>query len=338
MPHPSSGKPRIAALALGITANAVPLLVVLSLALLCAQLSFRLRAETLLESFHLELDALYGRARYPEFQNRLVGSAVLAALRWLMPESTPDRAVWYLDRILQAGMSYCVLYGVCLRLTGRRSAGLLAVGLVTFAYLWTPMTHPFEYTSDFLDVMFVALMVLYSLEERRLALAAVVVLAALNRESAAFAGIVWLSLVAARRGLHPRQAGDIVVGLLYVVLAAAVVLGVRLGVSERFDPRQQLGILEFLTDLHTMGHPTGVAPMLFFTLLLYGACLARLPRPWTAEQRGLVLAAALCAVVSSIFGILSELRVLLPTWVMLAIAIVITRQPQGDREWAASML
>jgi hypothetical protein len=336
MLHP--GKPGKAALATAIRINAVPLLIVLSLAVLSAQLSFRLRADTLLESFHLELDALRGHARYPEFQNRLIAPALLAALRWLMPENMPDRAVWYLSRILQAAVAWWVLYGVCLHLTGRRSAGLVAVGLVTFAYLWTPMSHPFEYTSDFLDVMFAALMVLCALEERRLALAVAVVLAALNRESAAFAGIVWLSLLAARHGLTARRAGDVALGLLYIALAAAVVLGVRLAVSAHYDPRQQIGLLEFLEDLHALGHPTGVVPMLFFTLLLYGACLARLPRPWTAEQKGLILAAALCTAISSIFGILGELRVLLPSWVMLAIAIVIGRRPQSDREWVASLL
>lgn len=321
-----------------IRANAVPVLLVVALGVLCAQLSFRLRAETLASTFQLELEALHGRARFPEFQNRLIAPGMLAFLRWLLPAGMPDRSVWYLDRLLQAALAYCVLYGVCLHLTRRRMAGLLAVALVTFAYVWTPMTHHLEYTSDFFDVIFAALIVACVLEERRTALALVVVVAALNRESALFAGVIWMTMVAVRHGIRMAPWRQYLLGVFYIALAAAVILAVRIGISEHYNPRQQLGILEFLVDIHIMLHPTGITPMLFFTSLLFGACLARLPRPWMPEQKGLLVAALICAVISGTFGIISELRVFLPCWVMLAIAIVITPRPQTDQEWIRSMV
>jgi hypothetical protein len=79
------------------------ILFVLSIALLCAQISFRLRADTLISTFHLELDALQGRARYPEFQNRLLAPGVLAGLQWLL-SATVSRKRALVSRSLLAGL------------------------------------------------------------------------------------------------------------------------------------------------------------------------------------------------------------------------------------------
>jgi hypothetical protein len=74
--------------------------------------------------------------------------------------------------------------GLCL--TGRRLGALCAVLLVAYAYVWTPMTHHLEYTSDFFDnPLHCAHGLVYCAKNGRF-FAIVRRVSALNRESAAF--------------------------------------------------------------------------------------------------------------------------------------------------------
>jgi hypothetical protein len=314
-----------------------PLAFVLAIALLCAQLSFRLRAETLAESYGAEFDVLLGRTR-SEFQNRLLGPGLLATLRALFPESVGPRSLWYLFRFLQAAASFAVLYWAAFHLTGRRVASLLAVALVAYAYLWTPMTHYIELTGDFFDILFAALFVVCVLEQRWAALTAVVVLAALNRESATFAGILCAAVVVARYGIARPAWPRIALGLSYTALAAALVAGVRVAMSETFQPAQQIGILTTLETARTLLHPTGLVPMLAATTLPFAVLLARLPRPWMPEQKAIGAAVLVCFAITLVFGIISELRILLPLWTMLALLIVLAPTPRTDRQWVDALL
>ena len=175
----------------------------------------------------------HGRAP-PEFQNRLRGPGLLAALRALLPESVQPRSLWYLFSFLQAAIGFAVLYGAAFQLTGRKLASLLVVVLVAWAYAWTPVTHHIELTGDFFDIGFAALFVVCALGERWIALAVVVVLCALNLDSAAFAGLLAASVMASRYGIAPRCWPRIVLGLSRTVLGAAVVAGVRIGMAESY--------------------------------------------------------------------------------------------------------
>lgn len=314
-----------------------PLAVVLAVALLCAQLSFRLRAETLLESYASEFELLRGRA-VPEFQNRLLGPGLLAALRSIFPESVQPKSLWYLFRFLQAAIGFVVLYGAAFHLTGRKLASLLVVALVAWAYVWTPMTHHIELTGDFFDIAFAALFVVCALGERWIVLAAVIVLCAFNRDSAAFAGILMGSVMLFRYGIGPRNWPKLALSASCVVLGAAVVTGLRMGMAESYRQSQHIGILQTLETAHALLHPTGLVPMLAATALPFALLLACQPRPWMPEQKAIALATLACFCITLVFGVISEMRVLLPLWTMLALAIVITPQPRTDRQWLDGLL
>ena len=322
-------------------ANVIPVLLVLSLALLCAQVSFRIKGETAQESFSVELETLQGHPRLPQFQNRVLAPALLFAAREILPASIADKSVWYLVRFLTAAIAWLTFYWLVLRMTGGRLRALFAVGLVSFAYLWTPMAHPWEYTSDFFDVMFMALIVALALAERHLLLLVVVVVAALNRESAAFAGVVSLCIAAARYGISWRQWPKFVPGVVYMGAAAAVVLGVRRGLARSPDASQEIGLLSMLGDpdhLRSLLQPTGVVPMLFATALVFAVVLWRLSRPWSTDQRALLAATAICTAITFVFGIPTELRVWLPCWTILTLLAVISAQPQSDRQWLLGLI
>ncbi len=313
----------------------------LCLALLCAQLSFRVRGDTVDFDFKSELDILKGQARYPEFQNRVIAAGSLWLMRRVIPASIPDRSVWYAARTLQAAVGFLVLYAVVISLTGGILRALSVVSLLTYVYAWTPLSHPWEYPSDFLDIGFVALMASFAIRRQAPAMAVTVALAALNRESAAFGGVLWMAVTAAHRGWPRRrwtwrQIRPFVPGLLFVALAAAIVVGVRLALGSA-APRQQLGIIELIMRWRWLLHPTGAVPMMAASVFVFAVLLRRLPRPWLADQRGLLWATLAFAAITMVFSIASELRVWLPCWTALAIALVLGPPGQTDREWMLSL-
>ncbi len=308
------------------------LLFVLCLAMLSAQLSFRVRDDRLDEDIRAEFAVLDGKPTHLEFQNRVIAPASLWLLRRVLPAGVADHSVWYAARFLQAAAGYLLLYAAVMALTGGRLRALAATSLVAYAYVWTPLTHPWEYTSDFLDIGLTALMAWMAVRQRPLAMAGAVALAALNRESAAFGGLLWMALVAAHHGADLRQWRRLLTGGLFCLLAAAVVLAVRHAFGTQ-GVSQQIGIFELLNHWRWLLHPTGSVPIFAATVLVYAVLLLRLPRPWLADQRGLLWGALASAAITLVFGIAAELRVWLPCWTMLAIALTLGPPGQSDRDW-----
>ncbi len=318
--------------------HAIPVLLVLSIAFLCAQLSVQLRASTLPEVFASELGIFKGTPSRPEFQNRVLSPALMIALRKLFPADVSDKSIWFALRVLQASMSFATLYVVAFRLTGGRLRALAAVGLVAFAYAWTPLSHPWEYPTDFFDILFVALIVYLALTERRIALGGVVILAAMNRESAAFAGIVWMALAAMRHKPWLQKWRLFVPGVIYIALAAGVIVALRVGLGHESPFRQQVGVVAAVAYWGWVRHPDGALPLLICLLFSFVVLLRALPRPWNIDQKGLLLAAAGCAIISYTFGIIGELRVALPCVVILSLLAVCGANGKTDRDWILSLV
>lgn len=315
--------------------HALPLAIVLSLAILASQFSFRLRDLTWADTIAIQLRILDGRADMPEFQNRILVPALTALAMKIAPVGFSDRSLWHILRFLAATVSFAALYAAVSHTTGSRLRALISVGLVTFAYLWTPMTDPGENPSDFFDIAFTALIVWLALAEKPFALLLVVILASMNRESAAFAGIVWIAVTYMRHGA--RDLTKYLPALAYMAVSVSLVWGLRYGLAHEFHPRQLLGAVESLHRWRAYFHPTGVTPMFAATALVFFAVLRLMPRPWTADQKATMGAAVVCALITAVFGIWTELRIWLPCWVMLSFTAVISGNRQSDRDWLSSL-
>jgi hypothetical protein len=325
-------------LRISLRTHAIPVLLVLSVALLCAHLSVQLRASTFPKVFAGELGIFEGTPLYPEFQNRILSPALLIALRKLFPADVSDKSVWFAFRVLQASMSFTMLYVVAFRLTDGRLRALAAVALVAFAYAWTPLSHPWEYPTDFFDILFMALIVGLALTERSIALGVVVIVAAMNRESAAFAGIVWMALAAMRHKPWLQKWRMFLPGVVYIALAALVIFALRVGLGGESPFRQEVGVVEAFAEWDWIRHPDGSLPLLICLLFAFVVLLRALPRPWNVDQKGLLLAAAGCALVSFTFGIIGELRVALPCVVILSLLAVCGASGRTDRDWVLSLV
>jgi len=223
-------------------------------------------------------------------------------------------------------LAYLAIYFAAFALTNSATRSIAAIVLVAYAYVWTPMTLAWELPSDFFDMAFIAIAAVFALRLRLWWLVALVFVASFNRESAAFGGVLWIcsAVLVARRG----WAFTWLPGLGLIALTAAIVLTLRATLSGQSAGGQQVGILTMLEHPQWLIHPTGSGPMLLATALPFAAGLARMARPWRAEQRALVAAAVVTAMITVVFGITSELRVWLPCWVMLALALSMANFPR----------
>ena len=321
----------------GLCNSAMCMALVISCALLSAQLSVRLRLPLQDRVFADELATLQGHARRPEWQNRVMAPALLWLVREEAPANLGSAQVWAVTRFLEAAISFLAIYAIVLRLTGSRLRALVVVFLLTYAYVWTPLTLAYEMSSDFFDLMFTVAFAALALSRRFIVLAFTAVVAAANRESAAFGGLIWLGVASMRYPWRLSYWHKFLPGVICIALAAAVVIGLRYGLGGGQRLRQFLGIQVTINYWHRLLSPFGSMPGLLATGLVFVLVLRNLPKPWVAEQKGLLAAAIVCAAVTLTFGVLFELRILLPCWAILSVLAVIGSRELDDRQWLATL-
>ena len=297
----------------------------LSLGLIVAAVSLNLRFATRLDTLHNLGAVLHGepfktgdvfRADLP-FYNRILFPLVHRLLsRWL-PFASEGQ--WYLLlRIASFQMAFLV-FGLACRLavgTSRMTTGL-AMALLGVATI-TSFNFPWEEPSDALDMMVTAAGVWATLRRRFLVCLALSILFAANRESAAFLGLIWFVLMAERdRWLRPAIEGGVICVLSY---GTALALKMALGPVLRPNWAVARNNLDRLIEALAAFNPLGWLPMLAATLvMLFLFADMRLP-----QVRRFLLLAAVFIVLNVWFGLVNELRVFLPTFIMLCFAAAVS--------------
>jgi len=182
---------------------------------------FEHRAETI----HNQLAILAGAPhvidgvehQYPQFQSRVLFPLMLEGAGRL---SVLSISQWYLLlRLATACIALWVFLAVCIG-AGMADVRTASMGAGTLAYaLVFTFNHGWEMPTDFLDVGVYSLALWLALRRRRLATAALVAVATLNHQTAAFVSIVWWSLWAVTD--PPRRSFD----WSEAVFASALALG-----------------------------------------------------------------------------------------------------------------
>lgn len=300
--------------------------IVFCCAFISAQLSFRLRQSTTVEMIENDRAILAGRATLPEFQNRILAPAAFAAVKTLSGGLLGDLQVWKAIRLLSALIAFAIVYMCAARLSGNSEGrALAACALLAYAYAWTAMMHQWELSSDFLDMAFIALMVFFSTLDRVAAVFMVAILAAFNRESAAFAGIILATQAWSRTDVSRNR---IAWGALCTAAALILVDVIRWLLSGQHTQRQMLGLLVTVREWRWLLLPYGAGTSGIAMFLPLALLLKRQTHSWTPTQRGLVIAAAVVAAITCVFGSVGELRVLLPVYVVLLFVFVL--EPDND--------
>ena len=302
--------------------------IVFCCAFISAQLSFRLRQSTTIEMIENDRAILAGRATLPEFQNRILAPAAFAALTTITAGRLSDLQVWKTARLLWAVIAFAIVYVCAARLTGNREGrALAACALLAYAYAWTAMMHQWEVSFDFPDMAFIALMVFFSILDRLAAVFVVATLAAFNRESAAFGGIILAAQAWSRKDVSRNR---IAWGALCTATSLILVDLIRWLVSGQHTQRQMLGLLVTIREWRWLLLPYGAGTSGLAMFLPLALLLKRQIEPWTPTQRGLLIAAAVVTAITSVFGNVGELRVLLPVYVVLLFVFVLAPDDDGS--------
>jgi hypothetical protein len=256
------------------------------------------------------------------FYNRVMFPLIHQGLSRLLPALSAEH--WYvLLRVVSFQLAFFVFTLACVRALKPNyrdyclAATLLALSfIISFNFIW-------ESPSDALDIVALSLGVLASLSGRFFLALGVALLFATNRESAAFIGIIWIILADHDKWPKSRRLFE---GLFISALSYAVSIALRYYIAgpsntaNRFTLLYNLKILVFaLTPNHAVGWWLALLLSLFAIILIsinYSNALAR----------RFVALAVIFAVPNWLFGVISEIRVSLPTLLMMAFAVAANKE------------
>ena len=162
---------------------------------------FEHRPESVNHQFAI-LNGLPHREEPPQFQSQVLFPILLSGVTKMHLMS--DLHSFIVLRIITAFIAYLVFFLVCTQVEGMpvKTAGIGA-GALAYALVFT-FNHPWEHPTDFPDVAFFSIFLGLALQRRPVLLALVVLLATLNHQTAAFAGVIWLAMWGLESKLKPR--------------------------------------------------------------------------------------------------------------------------------------
>lgn len=300
---------------------------VIGLGLVVAWVSLSLRLHSRPDTIHNMSHILHGeplvfggdRSAVHPFYNRILFPSLLWALSrglGLLSESQ-----WYiLLRIATVTLGLAAFAFACLRSLRVTPRDLrLVTALMAIATI-ASFDFPWEDPTDVLDICAQSLSVLAALEGRFLLCLGLAMFFACNRESAAYAGIVWFVLAPGPRSLPRRGIEAAAISLA----SYAVAMALRLSISKT-------GSMNWLPLPHNVealelavGHFNFVnwlAGLLAVTLFL--SCSLDITE---GLVRRFVALAAIFALPAILFGYVDDLRVFLPCAVMLCFAVAASRR------------
>lgn len=278
---------------------------------------------------------------WPEFQNRVAFALVLKAVDRIGGLETRE---WYaLLRFLAAILAFFSFWWLLWRSTmvsQRTAAG--ACLLLAFV-MAMHFNHGWDHPSDYLDPIATVLFLWAVTTRRFAALAIITILSALNRESAVFAGLLWFCVhgttVGFARGrwpsvrVSPRGSLE---GIALMAIGYASVIGFR----RLFGGDRALAQMQH-TSFYYWGQMFSEAigtlaptswPVLLLAIVAAPLAWVAINRRWvSAGDQGLLFGALGIFVVSAIFSLLDELRMLLPMTVVLVFVAAMT---EGRRAMA----
>ena len=272
------------------------------------------------------------------FYNRVLFPLLHRGLARALPFASESQC-YLLLRILSFQAAFLAFALVCRRgLGAAQTATALATALLAVATV-ASFNFPWEEPSDALDLLVIALGVGAAVRRRFLWALGLAIVFAANRESAAFLGLIWAAVTVSRPDSsrsdwphndwphndwpHNDWPRRLVEGGAISLLSYGTAMALKTMVGPVFianysTPAINLGKLR---DSIVAPDPLGWLAMLVALVLLFAACA-----DWRAAGRRFLALAALFAGLALLFGLISELRVFLPTFVMLGFAVAASPQ------------
>jgi hypothetical protein len=302
---------------------------------------FEHRAETIQQQF-----AILAGGPYPidgvftevgAYQNRVLFPLGLEALSGLTAGSVGQ---WYLLLRLATAFGAFITswYLLRRRTNARRMVAAVGLGLLAYELVFT-FAQGWEHPTDFPDVALTGLWLWAAMAGRRWGLLAVALGAAFNRESAAFAGVLWLVLY----GFTVRwtaRLSELAFGILASVASYALVLGIRWSCGGSTDLTHNTNALDFAGTLprlweavtHFLEHPTPWSwPVLMLAMVALPGLWIWVNRSYIGAREWRVLIASVAILVLSLpFASLDEPRDFM-TSIVLVIFVAVAGEAARER-------
>ena len=263
----------------------------------------------------------------PYFQARIMFPLLLAGASRIGILSTGQ---WYLVlRIFSAFVMLMVVYQVLLSGSGDESVATSTLAYFSLAMIAT-FNFGWELSMDFLDAMFFAILIACAAKASFRLFAITAVLACFNRESAVFAGVLWIVCFGVRRR---KLAGkEIARGLALSASCYLLILWIRswfIG-ARAFHADEEWAILQiprFVRGAFLQFNP--------FVWPVLGLCMAGPLAILIYEKRAslspfhrrLLIACAVIAAMTLVFGKINELRIFVPSLTILAYVAACAGRP-----------
>ena len=244
-----------------------------------------------------------------ELHNRILVPIVLAASSHVM---TPEHA-FLVIRLASAWLMFLAFVRL---IGGPRSSALLGAAFL-FYVLLISFAHPYEHPFDFPDVLFTIVFVWATLHERRGWLLVAVAVATINRESSAFAGVLWWCTYRQRGSRDVLFAAGLSAGAYALALWVRSIFSIPGPLRNRITffsiPRV---LMDTLHEMTLFAWP--VLILLTVVPVVWWVWDLRAALSW--QERRLVVAGVLMGGITLGFGVPWEPRVLLPVWTVLICA------------------
>jgi hypothetical protein len=277
---------------------------------------FQNRAETIEEQLAITRGDSYSigskETYFAEFQNRvLFGFALsLAGSMKLLRLSQ-----WYLVlRFLTAFAAFFLFWQLSTKHgKANTTASFAAMGLLAYCMIFT-FNHGWEHPTDFLDIAFMTGFLGLTLQNRWGFLALLTLIASFNRESSAFAGVVWFFFHGFSAKGRPRVK-HLIAGCALTLLALATVVSLRyLFGGEKALARQTFGLF-WMPEMVRESLKNPLAGWITLLLAMAAPLALWLGAQWESinpSNRRLVASGIAVAMVSGSFSVMMELRTFLP--------------------------
>ena len=301
---------------------------------------FQNRAETVDQQLALlagESYSIQGKeADWPPFRSGILFPALLAAV--IQVEILPPEAWFVILRLATAFAAFLVFSGVSIKVLGASpkvaafGSGWLALGLIlTFNHGW-------EHPTDFPEVIFFSLLLGSSIRGWKAATLATTVVASLNRQTAAFGGVLWLCLhgFGSRKEFRPAESAYAVFLILASYVTSWLAKWVVGGDTEwGYLVNGYLTIEQFLEFL---AHPWASGwPVLLVALALPTALWVFVNRAaLTSVDKRILLAAAVTIGISSVIAFMAELRSVFLVPHVLATFVAVSAESRAHGSSASS--
>jgi hypothetical protein len=261
----------------------------------------------------------------PTNQNRILVPLVLSSAIGL---GLGPLVAYTTVRLLTAVLMFAGVAWILERTVDAGSKVVAATLLVLALALLPSFNYGWEQPSDFPDVLFMTACSACAAFGRRWWTLAVAAIAAANRESAAFAGIIWAAVNLRRDdgGISWRELGT---GAAISAVAMSVVLGLRYGfggfAAVGSDTQTIVSLWETIVSLAEAVNQPSLTRWPILAAIMFGPVVFWLLSNRAGvdrRQRGLIAAAAIISVLTLSTGLASELRRHLPAFVVLLYAAV----------------